>query len=137
MNMYSRGLGLFLGVVLFSSFKVDPDFETKLYCYMKGIGIKNADVVLKQAIFESGHFNSKIYKAKHNLFGFRRTKTYITYKNWQACVDYYKIWQDKYYKDASQDYYSFLQKINYTGYKKFDYAKALKNIKTRGSLKCD
>jgi uncharacterized FlgJ-related protein len=104
---------------------------------MKSIGIKNADIVLKQAIYESGHFNSKIYKSKNNLFGFRKTATYITYKNWQSCADYYKVWQDKQYKNVNEDYYTFLQKINYTGHKNFNYAKELKKIIIRGSLKCE
>jgi uncharacterized FlgJ-related protein len=107
-----------------------------VYCYIVSIGIKNPDIVLKQAIYESGHFKSNIFKTKNNLFGFRRTATYITYKNWKACVDYYKEWQDKRYKDASQDYYTFLQKINYSGYSNFDYAKELKRIKIRGDLNC-
>ena len=127
---------LFLILVLFSSFKTDPVSENEVYCYIKSIGIKNPDIVLKQAIYESGHFKSNIFKTKNNLFGFRRTATYITYKNWKACVDYYKEWQDKRYKDPSQDYYTFLQKINYSGHSKFDYAKELKQIKIRGDLTC-
>jgi uncharacterized FlgJ-related protein len=128
---------LLLMLVLFSSFNVDPVFENKVYCYIKSIGIKHPDIVLKQAIYESGHFNSNIYKTKNNLFGFRRTQTYLSYKNWQACVDYYKVWQDKYYKDVNQDYYTFLQKINYSGLANFDYSGELKKVKIRGSLNCE
>ena len=127
---------LFFILILFCSFKTDPPSENEVYCYIVSIGIKNPDIVLKQAIYESGHFKSNIFKTKNNLFGFRRTATYITYKNWKACVDYYKEWQDKRYKDASQDYYTFLQKINYSGYSNFDYAKELKRIKIRGDLNC-
>jgi len=127
---------LFFILILFCSFKADPPSENEVYCYIVSIGIKNPDIVLKQAIYESGHFKSNIFKTKNNLFGFRRTATYITYKNWKACVDYYKEWQDKRYKDASQDYYTFLQKINYSGHSNFDYAKELKRIKIRGDLNC-
>jgi uncharacterized FlgJ-related protein len=107
-----------------------------VYCYIVSIGIKNPEIVLKQAIYESGHFKSNIFKTKNNLFGFRRTMTYLTYKDWKACVDYYKVWQDKRYKDTNQDYYTFLQNINYSGYDRYKYVKELKRIKIRGSLTC-
>lgn len=127
---------LILIIVVFCSFKTDPVTENEVYCYIVSVGIKNPEVVLKQAIFESGHFKSKIFKTKNNLFGFRKTKTYITYKDWKACVDYYKEWQDKRYKDPNQDYYTFLNKINYSGYNTYDYAKELKRIKIRATLNC-
>jgi uncharacterized FlgJ-related protein len=123
-------------MVLFCSFKADPVTENEVYCYIKSIGIKNPEVVLRQAIYESGHFNSSIFRNKNNVFGFRRTMTYITYKDWKACVDYYKVWQDKHYKDTTQDYYTFLQKINYSGHSNFNYAKELKGVKIRGTLTC-
>jgi hypothetical protein len=128
---------LFICLVLLSSFTTNPAFENKLYCYIVSIGIKHPEVVLKQAIYESGHFNSHIYKTKNNLFGFRKTKNYLSYKSWQACVDYYKVWQDKNYKDMNLDYYTFLQKINYSGHKNFAYDKELKKVIIRGSLKCE
>lgn len=109
--------------------------ESEVYCYMDSIGIKHAEVVLKQAIYETGHFKSNIFKTKNNLFGFRRTKSYMKFKNWRSCIDYYKKWQDKYYH-GEENYYQFLQKKNFAGSKKFNYAKQLKNIKIRGSLNC-
>ncbi|MFZ4672397.1 MAG: glucosaminidase domain-containing protein [Flavobacterium sp.] len=111
--------------------------ENEIYCYIKSIGIKNPEVVLKQAIYETGHFTSHVFKTKNNVFGFRKTMTYITFKDWRACVDYYKVWQDKKYKDTTQNYYKFIQKINYSGYSNFDYSKELKRIKIRGSLICN
>ena len=110
--------------------------ENELYCYMKKVGIKSPKIVLKQAIYETGHFKSKIYKTKNNLFGFRRSVKYMKFETWQASVDYYKKWQDKYYKDEEENYYNFLQKKNYSGYKKFNYAQELKKIKIRDSLTC-
>lgn len=110
--------------------------EKEIYCYMESIGIQHTEVVLKQAIYESGHFKSHIFKTKNNLFGFRRSKGYLKFKNWKHCIDFYKKWQDKYYHDEV-DYYQFLQKKNFAGNKKFNYAKQLKNIKIRGSLNCN
>jgi len=123
--------------VLFSSFKPASVSENVVFCYIKSIGIKNPEIVLKQAIYESGHFKSHIFQTKNNVFGFRKTKNYLYYKNWKTCVDFYKKWQDKHYKDTTQDYYDFLQKINFCGNKKFNYALELKKIKIRGSLICN
>lgn len=110
--------------------------ENEVYCYIKILEIKNPEIVLKQAIYESGHFKSNIFKSKNNLFGFRRSKSYMTFDSWQSCVLYYKKWQDKYYKDTTQDYYIFLQKKNYSGYKEFHYSTELKKIKIKASLAC-
>ena len=133
---YLMRYSLFFILILFCSFKPDPPTENEVYCYIVSIGIKNPEIVLKQAIYESGHFKSNIFKTKNNLIGFRRTMTYLTYKDWKACVDYYKVWQDKRYKDTNQDYYTFLQNINYSGYDRYKYVKELKRIKIRGSLTC-
>lgn len=125
-------------LVLISLCLCSPIFalsEKDVYCYMINAGIQHPEVVLKQAIYETGHFKSHIFKSKNNLFGFRRTKSYLKFKNWQACIDFYKKWQDKYYHEE-EDYYKFLQKKNFAGNKKFNYAKQLKNIKIRGSLNC-
>lgn len=124
---------LLIGICIYS-----PIFavtENDVYCYMNSIGVQHSEVVLKQAIYETGHFKSKIFKAKNNLFGFRRSKGYLKFKSWKSCVDFYKKWQDKYYH-GEEDYYQFLQKKNFAGSKKFNYAKQLKNIKIRGSLNC-
>lgn len=115
----------------------EPVSETAVYCYLKSIGVKNPRTVLKQAIFESGHFKSRIFKAKNNLFGFRRTKTYMSFNSWQASCDYYKKWQEKNYKNEEEDYLKFLQRKNYAGNKSYNYAGNLKKIKIRGNLLCD
>ncbi len=81
--------------------------------YIEAIGIKEPDIVLRQAVYETGEFKYRPLMLKHNLFGFRHHKHYLTYKSWRACVDYYKKWQDKNYKDATEDYYNFLIRIKY------------------------
>ncbi len=110
--------------------------ENEVYCYIKSVGIKNPEIVLKQAIYESGHFKSVNCKKKNNLFGFRSVIIYKSFKTWQDCVDYYKKWQDKHYKDCSEDYYRFLERINYSGYKNFGYSKQLRKVRIQASLKC-
>ncbi len=110
--------------------------ENDVYCYIKSIGIKNPEIVLKQAIYESGHFKSLVCIKKNNIFGFRSVVIYKSFKTWQECVDYYKRWQDKHYTDTTEEYYHFLQRINYSGYKDFSYSKQLQKVKIQASLKC-
>jgi hypothetical protein len=124
-------------ILLSLSIKASCGFdENEVYCYIKSIGIKNPEIVLKQAIYETGHFKSANCKKKKNLFGFRSTLIYKSFDTWQQCVDYYKKWQDRHYKDDSEDYYHFLQRINYSGHKGFDYATELKRVHIVASLNC-
>jgi|GEM_PF-1261006 len=109
--------------------------ENEVFCYIKQVGIKSPEIVLRQAIYESGHFKSNIFKKKNNLFGFRH-RHYVHYKSWKECIDYYKVWQDRYYTNDSIDYYVFLQNKNFTGRKKVRYAHQLKKIKITSSLIC-
>jgi len=110
--------------------------ENDVYCYMKSVGIKNPEIVLRQAIYESGHFKSAVCLKKNNIFGFRSMVIYKSFKTWQECVDYYKRWQDRHYTDSTEEYYHFLQRINYSGFKDFNYAKQLQKVRIQASLKC-
>ena len=109
--------------------------ENDIYCYIKQIGIKYPEIVLRQAIFETGHFRSNLYQRKNNLFGFRY-KRYLVFDDWKACIDYYKQWQEKHYTDEEMDYYAFLQKRNFSGRRKFRYDKQLKGINLKATLNC-
>ncbi len=109
--------------------------ENDIYCYIKQIGIKFPEVVLRQAIYETGHFRSNIYQKKNNLFGFRK-KRYMAFDDWKACVDYYKVWQDKHYTNNETDYYVFLQKKNFSGRKKFRYDIQLQRTHIKATLNC-
>ncbi len=97
--------------------------------YMDSIGVLNSDIVLKQALLETGHFKAKLLMDKNNLFAFRFTKRYMSFINWQASVDYYKKWQDKFYTDHSENYYVFLKRIRYA--RSPHYIKVLKLVKAR------
>lgn len=88
--------------------------------YICQCGIKHPDIVLKQAIWETGWFKSKHLMRKNNLFGFRG-KSYLNFTNWKESVEYYKKWQDKRYDQTKyKDYYEFLTQIKYghSGYAK-------------------
>jgi uncharacterized FlgJ-related protein len=68
------------------------------------MGIQHIDVVLAQAILESGTFTSRIFKTKNNMFGMKvpgkrqttaiNKKGYASYVSWVDCVKDYKLYQD-------------------------------------------
>lgn len=89
-------------------------------------GVKFPDIVLRQAIQETGWFKcEKCSLSKNNIFGFYYKKKYLTYDNWQDCVRYYKRWQDRHYKGG--DYYAFLKKVGFATDP--TYAKKLKALR--------
>ena len=98
-----------------------------LYAEMLRLKIKNADVVLRQAILETGWFKSYSCRERNNLFGFWYKKKYIEFESWKLSVSYYKEWQDRHYKDDNQDYYAFLIKKGYA--EDPSYVRKLKSIK--------
>lgn len=111
-----------------SAFYKTPQLDkAQVKQYMDSIGIKNSDIVLRQALYETGYFKHKAGMQKNNLFGFRHSKTYMRFSSWRACVDYYKKWQDKNYQDATEDYYKFLERIKYA--RSPVYIAHLKNVK--------
>ena len=71
--------------------------------------IEHSDIVIKQAILETGWFQSYNCRARKNLFGFWNSnkKQYFRYNSWKRSIDAYEKWQQKYYKGG--DYYEFLE----------------------------
>lgn len=84
------------------------------------------EIVLKQAILETGWFKSNIYLKSKNMFGFRYKKKYMAFKSWQHCIDYYKKWQERKYLNIHEDYYNFLIRIKYAS--SDQYIKRLKGV---------
>lgn len=81
--------------------------------------IQHPDIVLRQAMFESGWLmcNSCSWNLHGNPFGFFYKGKYLDFESIHKAVAYYKWWQDQLYKGG--DYYEFLEKIGYaeaTGY---------------------
>lgn len=70
------------------------------------------EIVLKQAVIETGWFTSNICKNNNNLFGFYYNKQYLSFKSWQECIMYYKKWQSRKYC-GERNYYTFLKKIGF------------------------
>lgn len=98
-----------------------------VYRYIKCSGILYPEIVLRQAVWETGWFKSKHSLQKNNLFGFRYSKKYMSFDSWKACVDYYKGWQLRKYTNPDEDYYKFLIRIKYATSQK--YISSLKSLK--------
>lgn len=86
-------------------FENKPFSKENFAKYVKQIGIKHPDVAIAQAMIESGHFNSNLFKKNNNIFGMKfprqRTTTAIGersgqafYKNWLDATKDYKLWQE-------------------------------------------
>lgn len=82
----------------------DVGYET-LYLKILHSGIKYPDVVFAQAVVESAHFSSNVFKNENNLFGMKHPKRretlsegkgdtgYASYDDWTFSVEDYKLWQ--------------------------------------------
>lgn len=108
----------------------------EVYTYIVCAGIKFPDIVLRQAIWETGWFKSKHMIHKNNLFGFRHSKKYMDFKSWQECINYYKSWQLRKYTREGEDYYAFLIRIKYAQSKKYIECIKSLNVKT-ASVNCN
>ena len=87
--------------------------------------IKHPDIVLRQAVLETGHFKSNVLKKNNNLFGFHNGKEYLKFKTiFDSCI-YYKEWQKHHYFGG--DYYVFLNEYKYAS--DSNYVNVLKQIK--------
>ncbi len=88
--------------------------------------VKNPEIVLRQAMLESGGFTSSLFKRSNNLFGMKVpryresvTKGFIMalegkfafYSYWTDSVKDYKLWQDT--SPVDTDYYTYLKKRGY------------------------
>ena len=76
--------------------------------------VEYPNIVYAQAILETGHFKSKVYKEYNNLFGLynSRTKSYYKFDHWsESVIAYLDFIQNKY--RPPNDYYKFLLDIGY------------------------
>jgi len=98
--------------------------------YLKLSKIKHSNIVIKQAILETGWFTSSVYKANNNLFGLVFNGRYAKFHHWTDCIKSYKYFQRRYIKGC---YYTFLVKSKYASDKK--YVKKLKMINYNGRFR--
>jgi flagellum-specific peptidoglycan hydrolase FlgJ len=108
--------------------------EVKDYIY-KQDSLQHKEIVLRQAVLETGWFKSYNCKNRHNLFGFRwkpwvsenNKMGYIIFDTWEESVDYYVRWQGRHYEGG--DYYTFLKDVGYATSP--TYVEKLKGIKLK------
>lgn len=95
------------GITIGSKFEVlyEEISYSNLYKEILKSGLKFPEVVFAQALLESGHFSSEVFKSENNLFGMKyprqRTTTslkkgktgYANYIHWSSSVHDYKLWQ--------------------------------------------
>lgn len=87
-----------------------------LYEYLKFKGISHPDIVLAQALLETGYFKSKIFKERNNLFGLYNSRIgeYYRFEHWTESVDgYINYIEYKYDPSRDSSYYDFLDRIGY------------------------
>lgn len=74
------------------------------------LNVKYPHIVMAQAMIESGHFQSNIFRCNHNLFGMKEARQRVTtakgtnlnhayYDNWKESVVDYAMFQAAYLKD--------------------------------------
>jgi hypothetical protein len=82
------------------------------------LGVKHPNVVWAQARLESGNFEGKTYKQKHNSLGIydSKRKQYAWFNSWQECVEVYRDRVQYRFKrtDATdEEYLYWLSQIGY------------------------
>lgn len=87
--------------------------EENLFNELLAQGIDYPEIVLNQAILETGHFESYSCKVRNNLFGIRnKDGSYKTYDHWTFSVEAYKKYIQN-YKSLPEDYYKYLEELGY------------------------
>ena len=114
-------------------FLSDSPTDSLLYQACVYYDIYTPEVVIAQAILETGHYCSEICKRDNNLFGLynSRKKEYFKFKHWTESVKAYKDMIQYKYK-YGEDYHIFLDRIGYA--EDSLYNNKLKNIIKRYGL---
>ncbi len=114
---------------------VIPELNAEnVYIELVKAGIEHPEIVVKQAILETGWFKCEHCSLrKNNIFGFYYKKKYVEFDNWVESVQYYKRWQAKRYTLEDGDYFSFLVNVGYATDP--SYVKLLKSIRLKFEIK--
>lgn len=70
------------------------------------------EIVVAQAILETGHFKSYLCKSHNNLFGLKSGNSYMKFDHWTDCVAAYKRYIQN-WKKPPKDYYKYLKDLGY------------------------
>lgn len=102
--------------------KESEEFSSELfYQYLLDLNLKFPEIVMAQAILESGNFSSKLWELNSNPFGMKLARlrpttsisssnSYANYLNWRSAALDYALWQAAYAKSTKteDDYYELL-----------------------------
>ena len=106
------------------------------------MNLQNQKIIVAQAIIESGHFKSDLFKSNNNLFGMRKAyqrptthvpinievkfKNYAYYYSWEYSVYDYALWQTAYARNLTENEY--LEVLKKTYAEDENYVKKIKSI---------
>jgi Ca2+/Na+ antiporter len=118
--------------------KTNEDFsKDKLLLEVEKYSFKYPDIVMAQAILESGHFKSPVFKQNHNMFGMRQALRRIStaqgsnlnhayYTSWKDCVADRALYEAHYLSKLTREqYFSYLDQVYAEG---GGYSKLLKQV---------
>jgi len=99
---------------LISSIEDDSFSEEKLIKMLQQLNVRFPHIVMAQAIIESGHFQSNIFRSNRNLFGMKQARARCTtakgtelnhayYDNWRESVYDYAFFQSRYLNDLKTE----------------------------------
>ena len=112
--------------------------KEKLVAELKRLNVKYPHIVMAQAIVESGHFNSRIFKENNNLFGMKEASVRVnTAKGTQHGHAYYDSWTESLYDYAfyqSRYLGSIRSEQQYFAYLSNSYAEASSYVSTLKSV---
>ena len=87
--------------------------KENLYSELVAQEIDYPEIVLAQALLETGNFKSYSCKVRNNLFGLmRKDGTYMEFDHWTNSVHAYKKYIQK-YREVPNDYYKYLNDLGY------------------------
>ena len=126
--------------------RINNDFSKEALAEeLKRLNVKYPHIVMAQAMIESGHFQSNIFRSNHNLFGMKEARQRVTtargtnlnhayYENWKESVIDYAMFQAAYLKDLKTEaaYLLYLD-ANYAEAQGYD--SAVKKMVEREKLK--
>ena len=102
---------IFISDTIYLEKKVPTLSKATVLDELKKQNIPHANIVLAQAIHETGNFKSKLCKTHNNLFGIRKGNQYKKYESYEHCIaDYKRLFSNRY---KGGDYYNYLLKIGY------------------------
>ena len=134
---------LCISLLVCSSFNNDERQITYqgLYNEILEQGLEFPDIVFAQAVLESGHFKSKIFKKNKNLFGMKypskresfslgKKYGYSVYEFWEDSVEDYYLYQEFIFNNKKISRSQYLSKLDRTYASKKGYSKKLQVIIT-------